>query len=108
MTKRRYERGDKIRHKDSGYVGTIMSGDDENGYSVCYPCDDEEYHVNKGDIEFVDAKSAFLGRLQALLREFKVEAKWCVSEDDFYARLRIEIEIDEECASAVMGLSNCV
>lgn len=70
MDYRKFNAGDKIRHKTSGYVGTVVSGDDANGYSVRYPCDDEGYHVSKDEIEFEDAKSTFLARLQSLLREF--------------------------------------
>lgn len=70
MINRKFNAGDRIRHKGSGYVGTIVSGDDANGYSVHYPCDDEEYCVSKDEIEFVDAESVFLSRLQSLLREF--------------------------------------
>ncbi len=73
MAIRKFNAGDKVCHKDRGYVGTIVSGDDANGYSVHYPCDDEEYHVSKDEIEFVDAKSVFLSCLQSLLREFDVE-----------------------------------
>lgn len=70
MTNRKFYAGDVIRHKTSGYVGTIVSGNDADGYSVHYPCDDEEYHVGKDEIEFTNVKSAFLARLQSLLREF--------------------------------------
>lgn len=70
MNYRKFNAGDKIRHKTSGYVGTVVSGNDANGYSVRYPCDDEEYHVSKDEIDFVDTKSVFLTRLQSLLREF--------------------------------------
>jgi len=65
--------GDRVRHKASGYVGTIVSGNDADGYSVHYPCDDEEYFVHKNEIDFVDSKGAFLQRLQELLREFDAE-----------------------------------
>lgn len=69
----KFQVGDTIRHKASGYVGTILSGNDAEGYSVRYPCDDEEYFVRKNEIDFVDSKGAFLQRLQALLREFDAD-----------------------------------
>lgn len=81
MTNRKFNAGDKIRHKNSGDVGTIVSGDDVNGYSVHYPCDDEEHYVRKDEIEFVDAKSVFLSRLQSLLREFDAEID--IDSDDY-------------------------
>lgn len=62
ITYRKFYAGDVIRHKDSGYVGTIVSGNDADGYSVHYPNDDEEYHVSKDKIEFVNTKSVFLAR----------------------------------------------
>lgn len=96
MTDRKFNTGDNIRHKPNGYVGTVVSGDDANGYSVRYPCDDEEYHMSKDDIEFVDAKSVFLARLKSLLREFDAEIVWTVFAIDARLRPRIDIELGKE------------
>jgi len=77
----KFQVGDKVRYKASGYVGTILSGNDADGYSVHYPCDDEEYFVRKDEIDFVDAKGVFLQRLQALLREFDAEIDVYAGDD---------------------------
>lgn len=77
---RRFREGDGVRHKESGLVGTVVSGNDADGYSVRYPGDDDEYYVCREEIEFIDPKGAFLTRLQALLEEFdaKIYPNGCV------------------------------
>lgn len=72
MITAKFKKGDRIRHKSSGLVGTIVSVKDHGTYDVRYPDDNEVYFVRDVDIEFVDVKTAFLTRLSELLRDFDV------------------------------------
>lgn len=72
MITAKFKKGDRIRHKSSGLVGTIVSVEDHGTYNVRYPDDNEVYFVRDVDIEFVDVKTAFLTRLSELLRDFDV------------------------------------
>lgn len=87
--------GDKVRHKSIGNVGTIVSGNDADGYSVQYPCDDEEYYVRKDEIDFADAKGTFLLRLQSLLKEFDARIYSDFDQSDETNTMTIALGNDE-------------
>lgn len=71
--KPKFEIGDRIRHKDSGYIGTVVEIDTNSadGYYVVYAHDEtNSYYVHESDIEFANPRAAFLTRLQELLATF--------------------------------------
>lgn len=98
--KPKFEIGDRIRHKDSGYIGTVVEIDTNgaDGYYVVYAYDEtDSYYVHESDIEFENPKLTFLTRLQELLASF--DAKIC-SWAEGCDTSGIDVYFGEQCVIA--------
>lgn len=76
----KFKQGDRVRHIDTGWVGSVIGVDSYGSCNILVLYDeneeikgDDEYYVRAEDIEFVDKRRAFLERLQALLQDFDAE-----------------------------------
>ena len=83
----KYRIGDRIRHIDTGWIGTVVGDKYGGAWKLLVAYDeneeikgDNEYYVREEDIEFIDKKQAFLERLQELLRDFDAEIYGGLSE----------------------------
>lgn len=72
--------GDKVTYLPDDMQGEITAVHSRGLYGVKYPDDDDSFTVNEADLEFADPKTAFMTRLQSLLREFDAEIRFLESD----------------------------
>ena len=68
--------GDKVTYLPENMQGEITAVHSRGLYGVKYPDEDDSFTVNEADLEFADPKTAFMTRLQSLLREFDAEIRF--------------------------------
>lgn len=80
-----FKEGDRVRLKgDDAFVGTIV---DVGLYSadIVWDCEPREIYLQAFDcIEHADRRTAFLTRLQSLLREFDASIGYFIGDDEEY------------------------
>lgn len=67
---KKFNVGDEVTYLSDDMQGEIAAVHSRGLYGVKYPDEDYSFTVNEADLEFADPKTAFLTRLQSLLREF--------------------------------------
>lgn len=72
--------GDKVTYLPDDMQGEITAVHSRGLYGVKYPDEDDSFTVNEADLEFADPKTAFMTRLQSLLREFDAEIRFLESD----------------------------
>lgn len=72
--------GDKVTYLPENMQGEITAVHSRGLYGVKYPDEDDSFTVNEADLEFADPKTAFMTRLQSLLREFDAEIRFLESD----------------------------
>lgn len=72
--------GDKVTYLPDDMQGEITAVHSRGLYGVKYPDEDDSFTVNEADLEFADPKTAFMMRLQSLLREFDAEIRFLESD----------------------------
>lgn len=73
---KKFNVGDKVTYLPDDMQGEITAVHSRGLYGVKYPDEDDSFTVNEADLEFADPKTAFLTRLQSLLREFDAEIRF--------------------------------
>lgn len=77
---KKFNVGDKVTYLPDDMQGEITAVHSRGLYGVKYPDDDDSFTVNEADLEFADPKTAFMTRLQSLLREFDAEIRFLESD----------------------------
>lgn len=77
---KKFNVGDKVTYRPDDMQGEITAVHSRGLYGVKYPDDDDSFTVNEADLEFADPKTAFMTRLQSLLREFDAEIRFLESD----------------------------
>ena len=72
--------GDKVTYLPDDMQGEITAVHSRGLYGIKYPDEDDSFTVNEADLEFADPKTAFMTRLQSLLREFDAEIRFLESD----------------------------
>ena len=106
-TRHNFKRGDRVMLKgDDTFLGTIIDVGFKSA-SIVWDCEPDEIYLQAYErIEHIDRRTAFLTRLQLLLREFDAEIVFHCNHKQETLATSIIVGKSESCRNEVYGVNS--